>query len=804
MKTKLFFLFAIILFKTSAQIGFDAHVITAGSDGPAGALALAAGDIDGDGYTDVVATFQTGKKISYFKNLDGNGTFARPIAIDNDLYTAAHVFLVDLDGDSDLDILVSSRRYEYSKIFWYENLDGLGYFGPKQQLFTHEFDDAGIALNFADIDNDGDMDIICATGGNNQSRWFENNNGVFTEHLIDSYDYNPTLISAVDINGDGNLDLVVGSYNAHTLYFYEGDGLGNFGAGTLIADELYSIRGLEFADIDNDGDLDAVALYNNRISWFENLDGNGTFGPPQRIQAHSGLGGFVLLDVDNDGDIDVAATNSTRNELIWYENVDGQGDFGPNQLIASSYDRPSRLITADLNSDGFEDVISVAPVDQTIDWFENIEGSGNFENRNTIFGITDGPYTTDTGDIDGDGLKDIVCAVNHDGDKIVWFKNLDNRGLFSPQIIVSTPQDGCNFVRLVDIDSDGDLDILATMGSGSSVKWFENDGQGNFVTEHVVESNNLGVVSAYFEDINGDGLKDIITFSTNYGVYWYENIDGMGQFGDRQVVNGTTPSNSFYLVDIDSDGDLDIVITASVNKVAWLENDGQGNFGTENVLETDLFYAYFVYSADVDNDGDNDLIVSDFEKIVWYENLDGLGNFGSENIIEDGYDADHMVMYDMDGDGHLDLVTSLWGLQKVVWYPNTDGLGNFGSRIEIGPCSLMFKVDDLNNDGDLDVIAPLYNDNKITWFENNLILGTGHNINIVDDLLLFPNPALNEISLKSLDKIIEVNIYNNLGQLVLSAKDSSGIDISSLDSGLYFVKVVDEKGNNAVKKMIKQ
>ena len=802
MKTKLFFILIIVLFKTNAQNGFDSHIITTGSDGLDWATAIATGDIDGDGFVDVVSTSSGDMNISWYKNLDGNGTFANPIVIENNLRSAFHLFLVDIDNDSDLDILVTSSTYEEEKIFWYENLDGLGNFGPKQLLYSYVQDNTRMVINVADIDNDGDIDILCATTGNNQARWFENNNGVFTDHLIASFDFLPTLISADDVNGDGNLDLVVGSYNENVLYFHEGDGLGNFGTGTLISDAVNQINEYEFVDIDNDGDLDVVGIFDNKLAWFENLDGNGTFGTRQVIQSQFGLQSLTLLDVDNDGDFDVIAANSSRDKIVWFENLDGQGSFGTEQSIASLYGIPVKLITADMNGDGYEDVISASLEDQSVDWFMNLEGSGDFGKRETVIGLTAGPWATDSGDIDGDGFNDIVCAV-HEGNKIVWFKNLDNEGLFSSMNIISTQQDGCRFVKLVDIDLDGDLDILAV--TKSSVKWYENDGEGNFETVHVVEPDNLGLSAAYFLDINGDGLKDIITFSTNYGVYWYENLNGLGVFGEKNIVDGTSPSNSFYPIDIDSDGDVDIVIVESVNKVAWFENDGHGNFGLENLLDTDLFYAYNVTGVDIDNDGDNDLVVADFNKIVWYENLDGLGNFGPQKIIDDqDIDADYMVFYDMNGDGNLDLLTSIWTLQKVVWYPHTDGLGNFGSRVNIGSGSLIFNVDDIDNDGKLDVIAPLINGNRITWYRNTGNLGIGNNINLGYDFIMFPNPTANNFKIKSTNAIIELRIYNNIGQMVLSTKDSSEIDISTLSSGLYFVKVLDATGKMGIQKLIKE
>ncbi|WP_181566739.1 FG-GAP-like repeat-containing protein [Aequorivita sp. CIP111184] len=170
---------------------------------------IAAGDIDGDGDIDIISTSEQDKNISWYKNLDGNGTFARPIVIENNLFSAFNIYLIDIDGDLDLDILVSSERYDEDKIFWYENTDGSGNFGVKQLIYTNVFDGGRIFINHADVDGDGDIDILCATYGTNQSLWLENNSGVFVEHIIESYSFIPSFISAENINGDNKLDLEV-------------------------------------------------------------------------------------------------------------------------------------------------------------------------------------------------------------------------------------------------------------------------------------------------------------------------------------------------------------------------------------------------------------------------------------------------------------------------------------------------------------------------------------------------------------------------------------------------------------------
>ena len=127
--------------------------------------------------------------------------------------------------------------------------------------------------------------------------------------------------------------------------------------------------------------------------------------------------------------------------------------------------------------------------------------------------------------------------------------------------------------------------------------------------------------SIYSLDLDNDGDIDVLASSKIQGkIVWYEN-DGSQSFTERTINNSAEWALSVYAIDMDKDGDID-VLSASKNddKIAWYENDGNQGF-TEQIITTNADYAKSVYATDVDGDGDMDVLSASREddKIAWYE-----------------------------------------------------------------------------------------------------------------------------------------------------------------------------------------
>ncbi|MCG8327780.1 MAG: VCBS repeat-containing protein, partial [Chitinophagales bacterium] len=156
---------------------------------------------------------------------------------------------------------------------------------------------------------------------------------------------------------------------------------------TSIAMGMQTPIDLHNVDMDNDGDLDVlVASYGyNKIVWYENEDGNGTFGKQKLISDQVALlRAIYAADLDGDGDMDVLSTSSLDNKVAWYKNEDGNGNFGMQLIISEELNHPNDVYSADINGDGNMDVLVASAIGTNISWFRNEDGQGNFGFIRTI------------------------------------------------------------------------------------------------------------------------------------------------------------------------------------------------------------------------------------------------------------------------------------------------------------------------------------------------------------------------------------------------------------------------------------
>ncbi len=809
----------LITVSSFAQIRFEKNIIVDDSYviNPKDALF---GDIDNDGDMDIMAA--GGRNVVWFENIDGLGTYGKRKLIANYPIgdSVASPFLVDLDGDGDLEAIASSIFMD--KIMWYENLDGLGNFGPEQVIANFS------AFIFAsDIDTDGDMDILVSYSFEEKIGWLENLDGLgnfSNTRIIDVDVPNVRSLKTADLDGDGDVDILLTSFYENKVIWYENlNGNGNFGPQKIILADRNEPTSVYAADLDNDGDLDIVSTsgFSRTVGWQENIDGNGNFGALQTIDTNvEGALGLNVADIDNDGDMDVFVADMVGNTIAFYENLDGLGTFSAEQIISNKVNMPFSTSISDVDNDGYLDVLCVSLKDAKITWYKNTDGLGNFGAQNIIHEDIDNLENIIAADIDGDGDMDIISASHnpyvHSNSIIAWFENLDGHGNFEKPKAIDYPG-GAKFVRATDVDGDGDLDIIVGTFSSSSkvIIWYENlDGNGNFGEANDISNGLYQLTSLEIADFDGDSDNDIL-FTTTSSFGWIENLDGLGNYG---LVHLLSPINSSfesiaYPADLDNDGDMDIISWRfnRSGQVIWLENlDGTGNFNPHQLIfdSTGGGSINNLKAADMDGDGDVDIILGSTnpnEHLLWVENL-GNGNFGdatSFNVAQAPPTA--IFLGDLDNDNDIDVVFASQYERKYGWKENLDGQGNFGSEIILSSGSLepvSVFISDLDGDGDNDIVAASRLQNEIVWFENSPILSLYENNNL--KFSAFPIPTNDFINIQSETTIAIIKIYNSLGQLVLSKNDSNTVDVSSLQSGIYFLNTTDNKGNQGTIRIIKK
>ncbi|MFW5659217.1 MAG: FG-GAP repeat domain-containing protein, partial [Bacteroidota bacterium] len=199
------------------------------------------------------------------------------------------------------------------------------------------------------------------------------------------------LVKAADIDGDGDLD-VVASFPEDTLSWFENQGNGSFARRSKISNAGF-IEYFELADLDNDGDIDIASSRLNGM-WFENL-GGGTFAIADTLANLTQVSaGIEVADLNQDGRLDILTIGSDEVGLYWYENL-GSGQFAPEQAInipstgslTGDLPDPTAISAADLDGDGDIDVLAAssggALVSDELVWYENT-GFGTFGPKQVI------------------------------------------------------------------------------------------------------------------------------------------------------------------------------------------------------------------------------------------------------------------------------------------------------------------------------------------------------------------------------------------------------------------------------------
>lgn len=352
-----------------------------------------------------------------------------------------------------------------------------------------------------------------------------------TEHMIDEGLRAAQHVLGADIDADGDFDVVAATPTfeggRRISWYQNGDGLGHFGDPILIAEE----RGVEtwqllMLDLDEDLDQDIVELDRWKgITWFKNLDGLGYFSAPRTL-----LEGKILAmdlgDLDGDGDLDLAVFRTDRRDNLWvYLNEDGHWSLDSGTPLGrfDSYDH-SAVAIADWNGDGLLDVTcsgNPISVDADFVWHENLGTGTSFLLRETpvermITKLLE-PF-----DVDQDGDLDLVVG-GLGYYYLAWLENSDGAGSFTATHRIAFTEGPRVDIMVADLDRDGDPDFLTADVESPRIEWYENVQDGLVISRSMpvstADRDGWDVTAA---DMDGDGDLDVV-FGADEGIYWQEN-----------------------------------------------------------------------------------------------------------------------------------------------------------------------------------------------------------------------------------------------------------------------------------------
>ena len=378
------------------------------------------------------ATFASSENMSYaaLQMYLFLGISSTQHVISNNMPGCEFAFPADMDGDGDLDVLSHEDLTSAYKVSWFEN-DGNGGGWTEHIVSTYY---AVIKCAYpADIDSDGDIDVIGANTAMSKDRieWWRNEDGVgdsWTRFVIG--ENNPSLfVCAADINGDDTLETIAPN-----------------------AASPYGITWWEAANYPPDS------------AWVEHLVNNSNRYCEE----------LVPFDLDQDGDLDILSARDYYNGLQWHENLDGAGLTWAKHQIGGYYDDAHSVHAADIDNDGDIDVVQCNSQQGQVNWFENLDGSCLNWDKHSIDNTLGKPQSVLLTDMQVEGRTDLIVA-DYGSYKLFYYQNLNSTGL---QWARYTLKSGSWFVDVdtADFDEDGRVDILAAASIGTYLSWHELEG----------------------------------------------------------------------------------------------------------------------------------------------------------------------------------------------------------------------------------------------------------------------------------------------------------------------------------------
>ena len=483
-------------------------------------------------------------------------------------------------------------------------------------------------------------------------------------------------------------------------------------------------------DLNGDGQLDLISAREYSVSVSIGM-GGGKFAAAtdSAIESSDGPQSMAFADLNGDGKLDLVTANSGsgtvsvllgKGDGTFAAAVDYPAGNPPNGYVIG----PTSVALGDLNGDGVPDIVATG---------KNIATTGNgYSNTVSVllgrdhgtfsasvdYGTGAGPSSVVLGDLNGDGKLDIVTTSIDSGTVSVLPGRGD--GTFAAKLespFVGDATSPARAIALGDLNGDGKLDAVVADYHALSVSVLLGKGDGTFATQtdYAAEHYQRSVVLV---DLNGDGTLDLLAGTSNsVGV-----LLGKGDGTFAAIVVYPDAIGSMALGDLNGDGKLDL-LTESGNSVGALFGKGNGSFVAWPTYATGKG-PVSVALGDVNSDGKLDVVsansISSTASVLLGK---GDGTFAVNVDYPTGNQPTAVALGDLSGDGKLDLAVTN---DKSVSVLLGAGDGTFVGKVDYptGAQPTAIALGDLNGDGRLDMVTS--NSAGTGWLGTaSVLLGTG-------------------------------------------------------------------------------
>ncbi|MCE7994340.1 MAG: hypothetical protein HEP71_20305 [Roseivirga sp.] len=721
----------LILYTNDGDQSFSATTISASGS----YRSIQVVDLDGDADLDIIGA--GGSEVHWWQN-NGPDPFTKTVL--GTLGGAYSVHFGDLDKDGDMDVVAAYLTGR--EVVWYENDNNSFTEITIDDSFTS---DDPYSTYLADMDNDEDLDVVVALFNSNSVVWYENQNLTFQQRNTGVSITKARHVYAMDITGDGNTDIVSYGHSADlTLLVSDGNPAGgnDYPEFTKVQINTGDTGGaaVYVADMDNDGILDILSgagvqlsLSDGKLAWYKGsynvkLD-TGALNPSPY---NTGVARDSNIEMVF-GAGEIIDNNAADSILIWGDRSGIlDGSFSVNTSASAD------TVIFNPTNDFFSDEIIHVTITKgfSCNTYSYQFRAAAAPASHLTYKIMD-TLATDRSilrnlrlaDLNDDMRLDLLAAT--DGNNVSWF---DGTNGFSETILDNGSQLSVGsklYHKLfnIDVDGDGDQDVVYTSNSDSEIGYFKNQGAPNYIskTKTVIHSSTVtsnGVRIVVPADVDHDGDLDLFYFAPGNGVRlaWLENNGASNpSFTHHEISIAFTahPTEGLTVADTDADGDLDI-ITSSKGEINLFTNDGSENFTiNSSPIRSGTGDYRSVQVEDMDGDGDLDIVpaLGLEAKVLYYKN-NGNNSFAEEFIETSVGNIFDVITSDFDGDGDYDILM-VNNTDIVYWYLN-DGTGTSFTKIELDTNQggiQTIDVGDLDNDNDLDIIVGSTGSDNIFWLK---------------------------------------------------------------------------------------
>jgi len=721
-----------------------------------GTCCVAVGDINNDGYLDAVALATQNSVLTAVLNLDGKMTDTTTVTKDTPAQPVALAVGDFLPSEGEEVAVGTSDGHltVYSSMFGSST--------------SYQLGGKVMALMAADLNSDSRDDIVYLVKSENPlGMLMSTQSGLTTPQSVSAELGSPVSLAVGDLDADGDPDIAVASenrpYTMHIIY-----NQGSFSESKALT--LSDLPGNLYAAplLGGPGD-DLLLLYRQgnlgifRHSTFEEVRMNTT------LQNAAAVG-----DIDGDMDTDFITADRANSLVHVWRNINGTFSIVHTHMMGSN---PTELVTADMDMDGDLDLLSANVAEGTVGIAYNT-GDGRYAWYDAVYMKDVGRITG--GDFNGDGEMDIVSS-NYGQGTITFVFSTGNGSFGDPVVydsyrVVSKENISGSepfYVVPVDVDNDGDLDVVYGEELSYAVIVMRNDGTGHFEQYSAARENGTNLLDApsYITvplDFDGDGDLDLIINHINHPYISVLLNDGTGYFRQRlnHSMDGYHPYD-YVLRDFDGDGYLGMItanygLALNYEDTLTVVENRHGKLVNARQIKVDKG-PRTIDMGDLNGDGMEDVVVG----IAYRTGLMDIGRgyimvltaegagYSSPSTYVAGVLPGDVHITDLDGDGHSDIICLNQGVGlggSISIFMNS-GDGTFSPQIEIPKVPFGYPVyNDFNHDGRDEMIVPLSDryvghftslyypkdvslavNNRTVWHQDGL-LWEAHSVDLTDAL----------------------------------------------------------------------